>query len=753
MTGAPGTAGSGGPFGLQHPFRLPSGTSLRFALLILSTSVAISEALGNTITTAAWFLFRGGSLDSLIDTLDCAPSAFAEFGTDPDAFTRRCQASVSAPGAGAALNLALIVVLWLGVGVTLWLLPAYRLRRRRLRPFRPGAHPEIRRTLDALVQVAELPCAVRFVVDWRDQRLTGLAFGRVGRRHVLLSRGLLQLHRSDPEAFREIVLHELAHLRNRDVDIAFVTLVCQRLFVYAIAVPMAVLTPGAVLVSLVLLPGGAIFQLMVAVTQGALAITVACASAAVLRSRELHADARVALWTGGAPALRQLLRSQQASEQYRPRRPPHRRTHPSAAERLAALANPALLFRFSAWEAFGLALSGSLVHLKAAQWTTAAVGLGSDDVLGAAFAATALGGSLGAGIWRTTLAAHLDRTAWPGAHRTGLAVGGGLALGACMDERHFTALAMGVADPLPVQSSWWLLLGVVGYGFVRWNAALARTWAPLVLAARRPLLPIAVSTAAGAVLLALWLGSVYPLGTPGFGLLPLPRPLNLLPTPLDHLGYAFSVVAVVPPPPVVLAVVAATAALPLAAPFGRRILRRARTGPGPERFLLRPPPPDLAAALVVVVRQAPLRAVGHGIALGAAAGAALWLAHVVSAAVFPLPIEWLGSEISLYFVPVAMLLQLAVGLVAARLAPDRDLRALHGVLAALGAGLVLPVAAMTARDHFACVRWGTAHPACTWNPLAEVGFETPVIMAWAAALALLVLPAVTALADGVRRRR
>ncbi|MFJ4848721.1 M48 family metalloprotease [Streptomyces sp. NPDC088733] len=739
--------------GMQHPFRLPSGTSLRFALLIMSTSVAMAAELGSLATTTAYLTLGGGSVDSLTKVLDCASRNFAGAASDPEAFARRCGLS-DLGGGGSTVELAAFAALWLGVGITYWFLPVHRLRRRRLRPFRPDAHPGIQDTLTELTALAEPRCAVRFVVDRRDQRPTGLAFGRVGRRYVMLSGGLLRLHDLDPEAFRAIVLHELAHLRNRDVDIAFLTLICHRLFLFAVAVPMAVTAPFALLVSWLLLPSSAVFGTLLIGAQCALAVTVAHSVGAVLRSRELYADARVALWTRGAHSLRRLLAAQHVHERTAPRRRLLRRTHPSAAKRLAALGDTGLLFRFSPWDAFGLALSCSLVYLPVAQWTGDAIGLTDrDSVPRTLVPAVLLGGSVAAGIWRATLGAHLNRTRWAGAHSTGLAVGCGLALGTFGDEEHRTALALRVSDSPAVQVALWLIFAASGYAFVRWNAVTARAWAPVVLAARRPYLPIACCCAAAVALLGIWLGHVRPLGQPGFSLLTMPSPLNLLPTPLDYLGYVFSMAVVLPPPPAVIAVVAATAAVPLAAPFWARLLARGRDDAhtaGARRFLLRSPSAEASAALLAPQRLRPMRALVGGVVFGGAAGFALWTVHVDSALVLPWPIQWLGSVFTLYTVPVAMLLQLAAGFFAARRGAHLDLRALHGVLAVIGAGLLLPFASFLSRDHFACVRWGVSHPACQEDPLSGMVFISTTITAWTAAFALLLLPAWTALLDKVR---
>ncbi|POX53027.1 hypothetical protein C3488_06785 [Streptomyces sp. Ru72] len=714
--------------------------------------MAMATTIGGAVGMARYFGL-GGDLGSITRSLECASSNFAETAADPAEFARRC-APPDVSGE-TTMELAALAALWLAVGITYWLLPAYRIRRRRLRPLRGDAHPDVQRTLTELVALAELRCRVRFVVDWRDQRPTGLAFGRLGRRCVMLGEGLLRLHGRDPEAFRAIVLHELAHLRNRDVDIAFLTLICYRLFVVAFAIPTAVTAPFALLVSWVLLPGGVIYQLLFTFAQCALAVTVAHTSSAVLRNRELYADARVAVWTGGAHSLRRLLAAQHGIEPATLRRPLFRRTHPSAAKRLAALSDTRVLFDVSPWEAFGLALCCSLVYWQVAQWTEAATSLADrGSALSAIVPAVLLGGGVAAGIWRVTLAAHMSHARWTDAHRTGLAVGCGLVVGTFGDQWHRTALALGVADSLPVRLAWWLLLGAVGYGFVRWNVVAARVWAPVVLAARRPLGPVVVGCATGVVLLSFWLGHAYAAGTPGFGLLSLPRPLNLLPTPLDYLGFVFSLAVVITPPLGVLALVAVTVGLPLAAGLGVRLFGRTRgdaPAAGPERFLLWPPSPEVSAALLVPPRLRPLRALAEGVVFGGAAGLGLWVVHVVSALVFPWPIQLVGAVFPLYFVPVAILLQVAVGFFVSWRNTDHELRSLHGVLAVLGAGLLLPVAAFTARDHFACVRWGTGHQACELVPSPAMASITATVVAWTAALALLLLPTWTALRDGARR--
>lgn len=62
-----------------------------------------------------------------------------------------------------------------------------------------------------------------------DAAVNGLASGHVGRRYVFLSGRLVALFARDRPPFRTVLLHELAHIRNRDLDITFITIAVWRL--------------------------------------------------------------------------------------------------------------------------------------------------------------------------------------------------------------------------------------------------------------------------------------------------------------------------------------------------------------------------------------------------------------------------------------------------------------------------------------------------------------------------------------------
>src|SRR5207344_991798 len=120
-------------------------------------------------------------------------------------------AQAGAEAGGCALLLAAAVGLY-------WWLPGRTLRRRGLTPFEPGDDPELIRAIDDLSAAQGLTTPPTVVCNVLNRSAGGVAFGHVGRRYLGLYGGTVLRLRRDPELFRTVVLHELAHLRNADLD-------------------------------------------------------------------------------------------------------------------------------------------------------------------------------------------------------------------------------------------------------------------------------------------------------------------------------------------------------------------------------------------------------------------------------------------------------------------------------------------------------------------------------------------------------
>ncbi len=202
--------------------------------------------------------------------------------------------------------------------------------------------------LARLVQRAELPRdrLPGFVCNPRALSAGAVTFGSVGRYTVCLNVGLLPKRTTkDRSHFDAVVLHELAHVRNRDVDLAYLAIALWRVFL--IAVLLLCLALNAALVFHDRLQGagraywdgyepGAKTALLAVV----LTALVYVARADILRHRELVAD-RDAVFEFGSD--REVWRRQAESRSAalpRLRLPRFLRNHPTWSERLAEIDTP-----------------------------------------------------------------------------------------------------------------------------------------------------------------------------------------------------------------------------------------------------------------------------------------------------------------------------------------------------------------------------------------------------------------------------
>ena len=307
-----------------NPFIFPSDTAVRFGLLILS-------AVATALFAYNWIYFAVTSRrHELIASLRCALAAgpaAAGLG-DPQAYATRskhlqgCLASINHPKgyfmlAGAGATVAVASLLYL-------LVPLWKLRRGKLKSITEEDAPGVPDELGRLARDAGLTRVPRFVWNPLRGTPTGVAFGRLGRHYVGLTGGLVRMFYSDLPSFRAIALHELAHLRNRDVDRTYFTVTLwYALFLVAI-IPLLVTIVGE----------GAGVVLPILWRLAALTLLVYLIRNAVLRSRETYADLR-ADTTGGHERIRAVLGASRE-----PKRSWLRgliRVHPPTETRLAAL--------------------------------------------------------------------------------------------------------------------------------------------------------------------------------------------------------------------------------------------------------------------------------------------------------------------------------------------------------------------------------------------------------------------------------
>ncbi|WP_037675095.1 M48 family metalloprotease [Streptomyces globisporus] len=479
----PRTPGPAVP-GRPGPFTLPSGTSVRFALLIAAMAT-VSALLVNGTSSV---LLSSVRWEELQEYHDCYARATEKAARERASATdirvpteldmgdcRDPRADASRPvtaGVSAGLLLAL-----LGAYVGL---PRYRTRRRGYRPL--TGMPELSAYLAGLLRESGVRARVGFLAEPLNPAVHALAFGRLGRRRVALSGGLLTLYPLDRAAFRSIVLHELAHIRNRDLDIAFLTLILWRASIPALGVLTVVAAPASLLL------GGALAGSVLAFAAQVplLAALVVLLKNAVLRSRELYADARVTEWEGPADGLRRLFGVPAAQEGARLGRG-LLSVHPPLARRARALDDRGVLYEAGFWDMCAVGAAGAFVHEMV---RLGPIGGGSQAGPITELTATVLSGGLVVGAAGTVLwqaVAHAPGSLTPArVRRAGLGLGLGLGVFRLLSSSTAFSLASVGGKGASLAFPYLALTSLCGWALVRWLVLVAEAWGPVLVRDRRP---------------------------------------------------------------------------------------------------------------------------------------------------------------------------------------------------------------------------------------------------------------------------
>ncbi len=481
--------------GRLNPFLFPPDTDFRFLLLIVavaSTSLFIFGAIYNAIFSLQIFTVIQDCLErtpfaaperpdlsgSALDRLGDLSSILSNWTAANQARKACIEGWELAQGLTALGGLALVLATAFAI---YWITPALKRRWQKLAPLTVADAPEALACLNGLCDETGLRTKPDFVWNPLDGRVSGLAFGHLRRKFVALSGGLVSLFYLDRAAFRAIVLHELAHLRNGDVDKTYFSLAIWPAFVLTALLPFIVvqLVEGPTRADL---PFFAQIGWRIAV----LALLIVLLRNAILRARELYADVRASVWDGPDGALRNVLAERSTSTARDAARGLQTlfQKHPPGARRIASVEDTRGLFATSAGDAFATGLAAALAFTSVFWLATDLLPVAVE--IFASTLAMLLLGPLMAGIvclavWRDVFAGahgqyvHLRYFKFAVAMTVGLIIGRWLgATSAIQDD-----LLIGVSGPLDALAffAWWGVWLAIGlYLFMLAVADAARAW-------------------------------------------------------------------------------------------------------------------------------------------------------------------------------------------------------------------------------------------------------------------------------------
>ncbi len=474
-----------------NPFVFPSDTTLRFILLIMCVLGA------NLWIYNSPFLYKTSDFTKYIEAkYQCvkgsrSEKAFQEIAAhnprgpaDLEAAQNASQQCLAPFELQEAMRMLVGLILLLSVAGFIYLvLPAWKRWRKRLVPLPVELMPDVAAELANLCREAGLARQPAFFWNPLSSVSEGLAFGCLGQYVVALTGGLIKQFYTDRPAFRAVIRHELAHLRNADVDKTYFSVAIWWAFV------ITTLLPGAIYLNLdfadsVLNVANLPFFLNLIGRVLALAILVLLTRNAVLRSRELYADVRASTWDGPTGALSRVLNHFTHPKRGLPWT--MLLAHPVPEIRYTVVNDTRPLFQSNFWTAFGTGIAAAIAFNGVYNLSSVLGDLLQFTSLTAVIAGLLFGGLtigvVGSLLWRATFATLVEgktpqRTGW-----TALGVVLGITVGLVLSLSSFTS----TWPPLNVLGGFlvgWTLWGLTLLGslwpVLRWIVVAATTWLPV----------------------------------------------------------------------------------------------------------------------------------------------------------------------------------------------------------------------------------------------------------------------------------
>lgn len=501
-----------------NPFVFPSNTALRFVVLIVSilaSGLFTYNVLGDLVlssilessTQCVWHdkAIQAATHIRTPQVLDAASKAWW-----------RCAMPFYLPH---LLFLIGGVVLILGVAAVIyWLTPLWKLTRGRLVPLSTEDTPGLIAYLVELCDEVGLTLVPRFVWNQLNFTSSPRVFGRLGRYYIALTGGLVTLFSTDQAAFRVIMLHELAHLRNRDVNKTY----------FAIAVWWAFVAVALLPVVVIFLFQHALFHPYLILCIIALTILVYLSRNGVLRAREIYADVRASTWDSQETLIR-LLQSLRPLQGWWQRL---KSFHPDPQKRCQMVCETHQLFRVDLWVTFSLGIAigvafpniegmlkeffAILIPISIYSDILPNVGISFPELaaLGTAFlAASLIVGVVGIDIWRAAFAALAQSRSQSGLDRISLTLGAGLILGTFLSPslaNYFIKFSMENFTELFVSSLPWALLLLLSLILtLRWIATGAAVWLEIAAKRRSPRLISRTGLVIAGGTLTVWLTQLF----------------------------------------------------------------------------------------------------------------------------------------------------------------------------------------------------------------------------------------------------
>ncbi len=261
--------------------------------------------------------------------------------------------------------------------------PGNIIKKLKLKEFNPEKFPDHSEYIETLygkyLSGAKRPTLMYQPLDSTESSFT---FGTKNHLHIGLSGGLIRKFRNNIDGFRSILLHELGHIVNKDVEKAYLATSTWWSLRFTLSIPLGIFVLGALVYASIIFFGGiltgdsmdyAASQLMgtgaaelLPITGGIIGyfvfflVTVYVLRGQIIRLREFYADAKILEWEKSPEAIAKTL--EEFSGQRHSTLELLSKFHPNISERIHLLHNNSGLFTPSSWIAFAIGFSYCLIE-------------------------------------------------------------------------------------------------------------------------------------------------------------------------------------------------------------------------------------------------------------------------------------------------------------------------------------------------------------------------------------------------------
>lgn len=301
--------------------------------------------------------------------------------------------------------------------------PLMIIKQRKLVTLKAEEFPDLFIYLDELTKEMGINTRIKYLCNPLNLSPDGMAFGRPGKYYILLNTGFVAQFYTDRVTFRAKTMHELSHIKNKDIGVTYFTVSVWYAFLSVSILPF---------IFLEIAKGRSGILWSIAWRIAFLTATIFVLRNSILRTRELYADLTAACYEGVREGLIRLFDT--SSDSLKTKWiAKYLSNHPMPQTRVSVLNDNQSMFKTGFWEIFILGLITTmpipLIEDNFSMWFYGTVYQLLNSYIAVLIVIPFTVFIVGVCVWRRAYLKNINEQSGSGIKRLGIALGLGLAMG------------------------------------------------------------------------------------------------------------------------------------------------------------------------------------------------------------------------------------------------------------------------------------------------------------------------------------